>query len=169
MTTKNSLFTAFFSLAIACSFTHSAVGAKSGELSMPDFTNGGTIPADAAHDWNLGATGLRGWIFCDQMITSDTRQIAITQVDKKSPADKVFEVGDVILGVGGKPFSYDPRTEMGKALTVAESDAAQGKLSLTRWRAGKTEEVAIELPVLGNYSATAPYDCKKSTLILWNH
>ncbi len=166
MTTKNSLFTALFSLAIASSLIHSAIAAKSGELIMPDFTNGGTIPADAAHDWNLGATGLRGWIYCDQMVTSDTRQIAITQVDKKSPAGKVFEVGDVILGVGGKPFSYDPRTEMGRALTVAESDAAQGKLSLTRWRAGKTEEVSIELPVLGNYSATAPYDCKKSTLIL---
>ena len=50
------------------------------------------------------------------MVTSDARQIAITKVEKGSLADGVVAVGDVILGVGGKPFSYDPRTEMGKAL-----------------------------------------------------
>jgi hypothetical protein len=36
-------------------------------------------------------------------------------VEKGSPADDVFLVGDAILGVGGKPFSYDPRTEFGNA------------------------------------------------------
>ncbi len=36
----------------------------------------------------------------------------------------------------GKPFSYDPRTGLGKALTAAESAAGSGKLALTRWRAG---------------------------------
>ena len=77
-----------------------------------------------------------------------------------------FAVGDVILGVGGKPFSYDPRTELGKALTAAESEAGGGNLALTRWRAGKTEEVVVKLPVLGSYSATAPYDCPKSKRIL---
>jgi hypothetical protein len=92
MTTKNHLIKALFSLALATSLTSSALAARHDEVSMPDFTNGGTIPADAAHDWNLGATGLRGWIYCDQMVTSDARQIAITQVDKKSPAGKVFDV-----------------------------------------------------------------------------
>jgi hypothetical protein len=71
-------------------------------------------------------------------------------------------VGDVVLGVGGKPFSYDPRTEFGNALTLAETEAAGGKLSLTRWRSGKAEEIALQLPVLGSYSATAPFDCPKS-------
>ena len=99
-------------------------------------------------------------------MTTDARQIAITKVEKGSPADGVFAVGDVILGVGGKPFSYDPRTEFGKALTAAESEAGGGKLTLTRWRAGKTEEVVVKLPVLGSYSATAPYDCPKSKRIL---
>jgi len=75
-------------------------------------------------------------------------------------------VGDVILGVGGKPFSYDPRTEMSKAITVAESDAGGGKLPLMRWRKGEQEEVVLTLPVLGTYSATAPYDCPKSKRIL---
>jgi hypothetical protein len=87
-------------------------------------------------------------------------------VEKGSPAAGVFLVGDVILGVGGKPFSFDPRTEFGRAVTLAESAAGGGKLAVTRWRAGKAEEVVIKLPVLGSYGATAPYDCAKSQRIL---
>jgi hypothetical protein len=135
-------------------------------LAMPDFTKGAKIPAKAKHDWNLGPTGLRGWMFCDQMVTTDARQISITKVEKGSPADGVFLVGDLILGVGGKRFSYDPRTEFGKAITAAESDAGDGKLRLTRWRTGKAEEVVVKLPVLGSYSTTAPYGCAKSKHIL---
>ena len=135
-------------------------------LNNPDFTQGGTIPAGAKHDWNLGATGLRGWMFCDKMVTTDARQIAITQVAPGSPAEGTLQVGDVILGVNGKPFSHDPRTEFGKALTLAESEAGAGKLKLTRWRAGASEEVTLTLTVLGTYSPTAPYDCPKSKRII---
>jgi hypothetical protein len=105
-------------------------------------------------------------MFTENFTTSVARQIAVTEVAKGSPADGVLRVGDVILGVGGKPFSYDPRFEFGKALTVAETEAADGKLSLTRWRGGETEEVVLKLPVLGSYSATAPYACPKSGRIL---
>jgi hypothetical protein len=140
--------------------------AETGPLDIPDFTKGAVIPDKATHDWNLEATGVRGWMFCDKMVTSDARQIAVTTVAKDSPADGVLAVGDVVLGVGGKPFSYDPRTEFGRALTAAESAAGGGALRLQRWRAGKTEEVVVKLPVLGSYSATAPYDCPKSQKIL---
>ena len=144
-----------------------ALAAGKGQpMTIPDFTKGGTLPAGAKHDWNLGPTGLRGWMFCDQMVTTDARQISITKVEKGSPADGLLAVGDVILGVSGKPFSYDPRTEFGKALTTAESQAGGGKLTLTAWRAGKTEEITVRLPLLGTYSATAPYDCPKSKRIL---
>ncbi|MFM7182309.1 MAG: DUF6288 domain-containing protein [Verrucomicrobiales bacterium] len=119
----------------------------------------------AKHDWNLGATGLRGWIYTNKFVTSEARQIYVTTVDKGSPAEGSFETGDVILGVGGKPFSYDPRTEFGKALTAAESEAGGGKLIITRWREGETADVALTLPVLGDYSATAPFECAKSKRI----
>ena len=135
------------------------------KMSNPDFTKGEAIPPEAEHDWNLGATGARGWMFTDKLTTTDARQIKITKVAKGSPADGVLAVGDVILGVGGKLFSYDPRTEFGKALTLAESEAGGGKLALTRWRAGHTENVTVILPVLGTYSATAPFDCPKSKRI----
>jgi len=136
------------------------------KVAMPDFTKGDAIPAGATHDWNLGATGARGWMYSDRLVTTDARQIYITKVEKGSPADGVLAVGDVILGVGGKPFSYDPRTEMGKALTTAESEAGGGSLSLVRWRAGKAGNVVVRVRVLGTYSATAPYDCPKSRRIL---
>ena len=128
--------------------------------------HGSSSAVGAKHDWNLGATGLRGWIRSEKMVTSDAREITITKVENDSPADGVLAVGDSILGVGGKPFSYDPRTEMGKALTLAESEAGQGNLTLTRLRAGSSAEVVVKLPVLGSYNATAPYDCPKSKLIL---
>lgn len=144
-----------------------ATSAEQGETAPPpDLTKGEVIPADAKHDWNLGATGARGWIFCNKLVTSDARQIAITRVEEKSPSDGILAVGDVILGVGGKAFSHDPRAEFGKALSVAESETGGGKLTLTRWRAGKSEDIILTLPVLGSYSATAPYDCPKSKRIL---
>lgn len=133
--------------------------------SIPDFTQGDKIPDQARHDWNLGPTGLRGWMFCDKLVTKDARQVLITKLDGGSPADGIIQIGDVILGVGGQPFGLDPRTELGKAITHAESERGGGKLTLTRWRAGETREVVVELPVLGSYSATAPYDCAKSRLI----
>jgi len=135
-------------------------------MPIPDFTKGDSIPANARHDWNLGATGMRGWMHAHDLVTYDARQIYVTQVEEGSPAEGIMAVGDVILGVGGKVFSYDPRTEFGKALTHAESEAGGGNLTLTRWRAGKTEDVTLKLTTLGSYSATAPYDCEKSRNIL---
>ena len=135
-------------------------------LTVVFVAQGSSFAAAAMHDWNLGATGLRGRIRCEKMVTSNARDITITKVEQGSPADGVLAVGDVILGVGSKPFSSDPRTEMGQALTLAESEAGQGTLTLTRWRAGMTEEVMVTLPVLGTYSVTAPYDCPKSKRIL---
>ncbi len=166
MRTNMKRITIVASLIIAAALATPAPAAPNGGLTVPDFTKGERIPARAKHDWNLGPTGLRGWMFCDKLVTTDARQVSITNVVKGSPADGVFKVADVILGVGGKPFSYDPRTELGKAVTAAESDAGEGKLTLTRWREGKTDEVVLKLPVLGSYSVTAPYDCPKSKRIL---
>lgn len=138
--------------------------APKGQMEKPDFTKGDFIPEGATQDWNLGATGARGWIYSDRMVTTDARQISVTKVEPGSPAEGVLAVGDVILGGGGKAFSHDPRTEFGKALTAAE--AGDGNFSLIRWRAGKEEAVTLKLPVLGSYSPTAPHDCPKSKLIL---
>ncbi|MGJ8695703.1 MAG: DUF6288 domain-containing protein [Verrucomicrobiaceae bacterium] len=150
-------------LALTASIGLSFAAAPKGRMALPDFTKGDPIPEGAVHDWNLGATGLRGWMFSDKLETSDARQIAITQVDQGSPADGLIQVGDVILGTK-RPFSSDPRTGFGRALSLAES--IDGKLRVIRWRAGQQEEVTIQLPVMGSYSATAPFNCSKSQRIL---
>ncbi len=131
---------------------------------IPDFTKGAEIPQGAAHDWNLGPTGARGWIYSDKKETSEARQIFITEVEEDSPADGQLETGDVILGIADRPFAYDPRTELGKAIVRAE--ASDGQLSLMRWREGEIVTVTLPLGVLGSYSVTAPFDCPKSTRIL---
>jgi len=160
--TKIAIFSALLS---AAGLLAPAIAAPKGTIEKPDFTEGDSIPEGATHDWTLGATGARGWMYSERLTTMKARQIMVTEVAEDSPAEGVLEIGDVILGVGGRPFSYDARTEFGKALTVAESEAGAGKLALTRWRGGDTEEVVVELPVLGTYSATAPFDCPKSKRI----
>jgi hypothetical protein len=140
----------------------------------PDLTQSPTVNREKTY--NLGATGLRGWIYTlpvrqfdlerlQGRTTLPSRQILVTHVGAKSPADGVLQVNDVILGVSGKPFSDDARKSFAVAIQDAEKEANQGILKLTRWRAGKTEEVQLKLRVMGTYSATAPYDCPKSKRI----
>jgi alpha-L-arabinofuranosidase len=151
-------------LAVVAFFTVQLPAAGPAEKTgKPDFTKGDKIPETATHDWNLGPTGARGWMYSNKMETSEARQIFITQVEKGAPADGVLDTGDVILGIADEPFSYDPRTEMGKAITAAESGS--GTLSLVRWRKGEVGNAVLRLPVLGTYSATAPFDCPKSKRI----
>lgn len=130
----------------------------------PDFTRGEPLPMDAPKDWTLGATGARGWMHSHQEKTNQARQIYITEVAKGSPADRVLKVGDVLLGVAGHSFKYDPRTELGKALTAAE--ARGGRLEVILWRNGRTQELTLWLDTFGPYSSTAPFDCRKSDRIL---
>ena len=150
--------------ALACLLPLSALAAeKKTAADNPDFTSGGAIPANAKHDWNLGPTGARGWIYTREFETTEARQIYVTQVDAGSPGASVLRLGDVILGVGGAKFSHDPRTEFGKAISTAEG--GDGALKLSVWREGKVSDVVVKLPVLGSYGATAPFDCQKSKRI----
>ena len=135
-----------------------------GKPPVPDLTAGGQ--KDQRHDWNLGPTGARGWIWAWQLETTDSRQILLTKVAQGSPADEVLEVGDVILGAGGRPFTEDARKGLGRAITQAETPASSGVLKLLRWRKGKRQDVEIRLPVMGSYSDTSPYNCTKAEKIL---
>ncbi len=166
-TSKHAIrFSAFAGTVAALLIAADPAAARKPQLPNPDFTKGEQIPEGATHDWTLGATGARGWIYSENLETRKARQIAITMVAKDSPAEGVLQVGDVILGIDGEPFASDPRPAFGRALTAAESETGKGQLRLLRWRGGKTEEVTVVLPVLGDYSATAPYDCPKSKRIM---
>ena len=137
---------------------------KKKKVAIPDFTQGGEIPAGHDHVWNLGPTGARGWIYTEAYGTSKARQILVTEVAENSPGQGILQVGDVILGIGKKKFGYDPRIEFGLAIGEAEASRS-GKLELMVWRAGKTKRKQIQLEVLGRYSATAPFNCEKSDRI----
>ena len=141
---------------------------------VPDLTKD-LQSVDRKLTYNLGATGLRGWIHtkaannldaAQGRTTTASRQILVTHVGAASPADGVVKVDDVILGVNGKPFSDDARKSIALAVQEAETDAKGGALKLMLSRGGQVLEVALKLAVLGSYSDTAPWNCAKSKRIL---
>jgi autotransporter-associated beta strand protein len=161
-------------------------------LPKPDLTAAGAIAAlkaDALLDapqssppygesYNLGPTGLRGWIYIDRnnvggegLITAQSRQILVTVAS--APGSAVLAVDDVILGAmaassGTVPlFAGDCRKAFGVAIGNAEKTGA-GTLRVKRWRAGTTTDVNIPITIMGDYADTAPYACPKSALILAN-
>jgi len=162
---KTFLVALTFAAALATPDAAFAAG-KDEAMPMPDFTKGGTVPQDGPHDWTLGPTGARGWIFTNNGHSAEARQILVTAVAKDSPAAPVLSTGDVILGVDATNFSGDARIQFANAIAAAEAEKGGGKLRLVRWRAGKSEEAVVTLPVLGSYSATAPDDCPKSKRIV---
>jgi hypothetical protein len=152
-----------------------AVGLTSPLLSqVPDLTKD-TQSVDRKLTYNLGATGLRGWIYTKAANNLDaaqgrttlaSRQILVTHVGAASPADGIVLVDDVILGVDGKPFGDDARKAIAWAIQEAETEARGGVLKLRIWRAGQVQDLELKLAVLGTYSDSAPWNCEKSKRIL---
>jgi hypothetical protein len=163
-----------------------ALGSASTLLAqVPDLTKD-MKSVDRKGTYNLGATGMRGWIHTKAETKADadfgrttgaSRQILVTHVGANSPADGVMQVDDVILGIDDQPFTDDARKSIAWAIQEAEKSPVGGKegnpkktssgsLVLLRWRAGKTESVALKMRVMGTYSDTAPYNCPKSAKII---
>ncbi len=153
------------------------------KAAAPDLTTVDLGTIDRTRTYNLGPTGMRGWIYHDWSVTADQDgttafapyQILVTTVAADTPAAGVLATDDVILGAsaggGAVPlFTSDARKSLGWAIGAAE--AAGGTLSLKRWRAGVgTADVSIDLTPadgidLGAYAATAPYTCPKTTRIM---
>ena len=136
----------------------------------PDLTTTDLSTLNRAWTWNLGATGMRGWIYhawpatmnIDDVTLFAPYQILVTTVAAGTPAAGVMAVDDVILGAsagtGPVPlFTPDARKSMGWAIGDAEA-RNDGILSFKRWRAGVTTDVSITLPFMGAYSDTVPYN-----------
>jgi hypothetical protein len=138
--------------------------AKGKPPTAPDLTK--TTPAKTDKGYNLGPTGALGWMYVEGGMTHESRQILVTAVEKGSPAAGVLEVGDVVLGVFGKPFAEDARKSFGRAIGEAETEQSKGILPLIVWRKGKPQNIALKLQVMGAYSDTSPYDCPKAKRIL---
>ena len=149
----------------------------------PDLTSPGVIAGiNTTYNYSLGPTGMRGWLYRDGrnvgdyglMTAQKPWQILVVAVGANTPAYGIMASNDVILGVstglGNLPvplFTNDARKCLGWAIGAAE--AGDGAMNLKQWRAGVTNEVTIHLQFLNlAYSATAPYNCPKSALILSN-
>ncbi len=87
--------------------------------------------------------------------------VTVTHVPDGSPASGKLKPGDVIIGFNNEKIKGYPQPCIGKAIDDAE--AAGGKLSLML-QSG--ENVVIELPAMGAYSPTAPYQCAKTDKII---
>lgn len=120
---------------------------------------------DGRYPFNFGSTGATGWFY--------DREFVINGLDKDSPADGVLRINDRIRAVNGVRFpqkmafsadAKDPRRVLGDGITQAE--AKNGRLVVTVWRNQREQDLTIQLPVLGAYSKTWPYDCEKSRVIL---
>jgi HEAT repeat protein len=138
----------------------------------PDLTQ--TIDFERRGEFYLGPTGAKGWIYtASNFMTTDARQILITQVAPGSVAEGVLEIGDVILGADERHFSSDARMAFGRAIDEAERNENRGVLKLIRWRPlkdathrkGTETKVALKLKVMGTYSDTAPWNCPKTERI----
>lgn len=165
LVTSKNIVTAALLLIAVCVFCPSpshAFDGKNEGLPNPDFTSGDK-PDLNYHDWNLGPTGARGWIFGDGRATTKSRQIFITALADGSPAAKVLKLGDVIVGIGDKKFNSDARIAYARA--IGEAEASSGKLEILVWRGGKEKTLTVRLQKLGAYTDTAPYDCRKSKKI----
>ena len=145
-----------------------------------DLTAGSNLSTiDRTWTYNLGPTGMRGWIDNGWSETAEIDghtafapyQILVTTVAAGTPAAGVLATDDVILGAsagtGAVPlFTSDERKSLGWAIGAAE--VSSGILKFKRWRAGVITDVSITLPVMGAYSDTAPYNCPKSALVMAN-
>ena len=151
------------------------------QAAAPDLTATNLTNIVTTYNYNLGPTGMRGWLYRDGANVGDFGtmtgqkpwQILVVTVGTNTPASGIMASNDVILGVsagaGNVPvplFTNDARKSLGWAIGAAE--AGDGVLNLKRWRTGVTNDVSMPLAIIGAYSATAPFDCPKSALILSN-
>lgn len=134
---------------------------------IPDLT-AGDKPTDL-HDWQLGPTGMNGWVYsvnATRGASRDARQILVTLVEENSPAAGVMQTGDIILGVNGTMFTRDARRVLAEAIVAAETPAQQGKLNLLVHRDGVEQTLTLTLATLPEPSPDSPYNCPKTEAII---
>ncbi len=127
---------------------------------------------------NLGPTGIRARIRPE---SPDRFFIEHVFQDDKSPARGLVEIGDVIIGANGKNFETShrfgrrsnkrgwdgPMKEM--AAHIEDSQAKDGVLTLMIHPQGddsKIETITLQVEPVGRFSATYPWDCARSEMLL---
>jgi len=155
-------------------------GAEKAKM-MPatDLTVGNNRHAvDHKYTYNLGPTGMRGWIltaprYNSELDTGEARQILVTSVGKDTPASAAGILpNDVILGVrtgGGAVSLFASNARKSFGLAIGDAEAGNGilKLLINREGVANNQTYTLQLKLTNMaYSATAPYNCPKSARIL---
>lgn len=109
---------------------------------------------------NIGVTGLKVRIYKDVVVK-------VEGTVPGTPAEGKFKAGQIIAGINGVVLKgKNPFVALGTALTQAE--ATDGKMTFdVQDNAGAlANKVTVTIPVLGIYSKTWPFACKKSATII---
>ncbi|MDP6358473.1 MAG: DUF6288 domain-containing protein, partial [Planctomycetota bacterium] len=94
--------------------------------------------------WILHFHGTRGWMYKDKQGNSESaRQILISQVNEDSRIADQIKVGDVILGVDGKPFDSSAIFAFRKKAKAAAIN--DGGVSVIMWRKEWGESRNVDL------------------------
>ncbi|MEO1973313.1 MAG: DUF6288 domain-containing protein [Pirellulaceae bacterium] len=91
----------------------------------------------------------------------------ISHIEEGSPAAATgrLKAGQIIESINGQKLSeIDPRIQLGRLLAAAEASDGILRFAIK----GPTEDVIVNVPVLGAYSGTWPIDCPKSDKIVRN-
>ncbi len=112
------------------------------------------------HFGHVGVTGL-------QLRFQPGRVLTVERVLPDTPADGLFEPGEMILGVNGMALEgNNAYIVLGANLTEAEASDGVLVFDVRSAEEEMTREVTVEIPVLGSYSDTFPLDCEKSDAIV---
>lgn len=126
--------------------------------------------------YNLGLTGIRV-----QLVQEEPTRLLVKHVLADSPAEGKVEVGDWIVGAGGKRFlephengygmdrfgAEGPVLAFAEAHEAAQSRSRKGRLALSLLRDGGAKRVELGLGRrYGTFARGFPADCKKSDRIL---
>ena len=124
---------------------------------------------------NLGVTGVRAMI-----AETEPKALLVMFVFKDAPASGKLQAGDKIVGANGRPFvtahkfgygvnifGYEgPMMDLGNALEESQGQR-DGKLFLDVLRGDQKLKVELQLTTrYGSFSATYPFDCKKTDVVL---
>ncbi len=93
----------------------------------------------------------------------------VKNVEPGSPAATTGKLkpGQIIETINGeKLHDIDPRIQLGNVITAAEASDGQVKFMVKDTPAAAAQEVVVNIPVLGTYSATWPMNCPKSDKIV---
>lgn len=102
-------------------------------------------------------------------LTQPAFGMKVKNVEPGSPAGKSgkLKTGQVIVSINGEVLKdIDPRIQLGNIITQAEATDGRVIFMVRESTSSKTQEVVVNIPVLGSYRKSWPLNCPKSDRIV---